>query len=166
MLDIAVQLETNWDTQLLYPATLGVVLYSTGETYFRGAIPGIQAIAPQIFAIQTTAPEYPETEWEEAQGKAYEERWEGTWLGNTLEDWGNLFHVKWNVMTSLLILGEIIGIAIWCQVKYGNVKPLSISSDILIISGTILGWVAPALLAITTILLALVAGYPLMFRHG
>ena len=166
VLNVAAQLETNWDTQLLYPATLGTVLYSTGETYFRGAIPGIQAMAPQIFAIQTSAPEYGETAWEEAQGKAYEERFAGTWVGDSLEALGDLFHVKWNVMTSMIILGEIIGIAIWCQVKYGNVKPLSISSDILIISGTVLGWIAPAIMAISTVFLALFTGYVLMFRHG
>ena len=166
VLTVAAQLETNWNTQLLYPATLGTVLYSTGETYFRGAIPGIQAMAPQIFAIQTSAPEYGTPEWEEAQGQAYGERWEDTWVGDSLEVLGDLFHVKWNVMTSMMILGEIICIAIWCQVKYGNVKPLSISSDILIVSGTVLGWVAPAITAITTVLLALFTGYVLMFRHG
>ena len=166
ILDIARALEVNWDTQLLYPATLGTVLYSTGETYFRGAIPGIQAMAPQIFATQSTSPEYPDTEWEEAQGKAYGVRFDSTWVGEVLEDFGELFHIKWNFLTGLIILGEIIGIGVWCQVKYGNVKPLSISSDILIIGGTILGWIAPAILAITTVFLALFTGYVLIFRHG
>lgn len=166
VLDVAAQLEVNWAAQLLYPATLGVVLYSTGETYFRGAIPGLQAMAPQIFAIQTSAPEYKAPAWEEAQGQAYEKRFEDTWVGEALAALGDLFHVKWNVMTTMMVLGEIIGIAVWCQVKYGNVKPLSISSDILVIGGTVLGWVAPAILAISTILLALFTGYVLMFRHG
>jgi len=164
--EIANGLATNWNTPLYYTGDLGQVLNSNGEAYFKGAIPGLQVMAPQIFAIQTSNPQYVSENWTEAQGKAYENRFQGTWVDKGLKALGNLFHVQWNVLTGMMILGEIIGIAVWCQAEYGNVKPLSISSDILIISGTVLGWMAPAILAISTIFLALFTGYVLMFRHG
>jgi len=164
--DIASDLASNWSTPLFYTGDLGQVLNTTGESYFKGAIPGLQVMAPQIFAIQTTNPQYTPTEWTEAKGKAYEEQFENTWVGKSLEDLGNLFHIKWTVLTGMMILGVIIAIAVWCQWKYSTTKPVLIAGAIVIVGGTRIGFVAPAIMAITTILFALFLGYVWMFRHG
>lgn len=166
VLDIALDLEINWSTTLLYNADLGVVLNSTGETYFRGAIPGLQAMAPQLFAVQTTTPQYTEEGWTQAQGNAYGQRFAGTWVQKSLDTIGDMFSIKWNVIPGMIIFGVIIAMAIWCQMKYGNIKPVPIAGDILIVGGTVLGWMAPAIMAISTIFLVLFTGYVWFFRHG
>jgi hypothetical protein len=166
ILDVARDLEINWSTTLLYAGDLGTVLYSTGETYFRGAIPGLQVMAPQIFPVQTTSPEYEETAYTETQGKSWEERFAGTWVVQALEGMGNLLHMKWNVITGILVLGAIIAFAVWSQKQYETIKPALVSGSVIMIGGTELGWVASAIMAIVTIFFALFLGYVWIFRHG
>lgn len=167
ILDIARDLEINWDTSLLYVSDLGTVLNSTGESYFRGAVPGLAVMAPQIFPIQIVSPEYEETEWQETQAKAYEERFKDTWVGKALVSLGDLFHVKWNVITGSLLLVAIIGMAVLCQWWYGTIKPVPIAGASLMLGGSVLGWIAPAIMAIVTIFTGgLFLGYVWIFRHG
>jgi hypothetical protein len=164
ILDVARKLEINWDTSLLYVGDLGTVLNSTGETYFRGAITGLQAMAPQIFAVQTTTPQYEATEWTQAESTAWETRFEDTWIGKSLVYAGDQFHIKWNFITGLMILAVVIALAVWCQMKYGTTKPVMIGGTLIMLGGTVMGWVAPALMAIVTIFFALFLGYIWMFR--
>jgi hypothetical protein len=166
ILDVARKLEINWNTPLLYTGDLGTVLNSTGEAYFRGAIAGLHAMTPQIFAIQTTTPQYDETEWTEAQGAAYETRFEDTWVGKNLVYFGEQFHVKWNMITGIMVLAIIIALAVFCQMKYDSVKPAMIGGPLVMLGGTVMGWVAPAIMAIVTIFFALFLGYVWMFRTG
>lgn len=167
ILDVARKLEINWGgTTLIYVAALGPALNSNGEAYFRGAISALQLMAPQIFPVQTGVPQYEETEWTEAMGKSYETRFEDSWVGKALEDLGEMLHVKWNVITGMIVLAAIIALAIWCQAQYGTVKPVMIGGPCLILGGTVMGWVAPAIMAIVTIFMALFLGYIWMFRHG
>jgi hypothetical protein len=164
ILDIARDLEINWTTPLLYAGSLGTVLNSTGETYFRGAVTGLQVMAPQIFAVQTTTPEYTPAEYTSAQGQLYENRFEDTWVGKNLVYFGEQFHVKWNMITGIIVLGVIIALAVVCQTRYGTTKPALIGGAIVMLGGTVLGWVAPAIMAIFVIFFALFLGYVWMFR--
>lgn len=167
LLDVARQLEINWDIVLLYSGDLGTMLNATGETYFRGAIPGLQMMAPQIFPVQTITPEYEETDWTETQAEAYKERFANTWIGKALQSLGDLFRVEWNVITGIFLMGVMVAMAGWCQLKYGNIKPVPTSGTCLMLGGTIMGWWSPAIMAIITIMIGgLFLGYVWMFRHG
>lgn len=167
IIEIAKDLETNWTTELLFVGDTGMMLNSTGEAYFKGAITGLQAMAPQVFPIRTTSPQYEETEWTGAQGEAYEERFADTWIGETMQTLGDFFHVKWNVITGFMILGVVIALAVFCQWRYGNIKPVAISSTCLFLGGTVSGWWSAAIMAIITIFIGgLFLGYVWMFRHG
>jgi len=166
ILDVARDLEINWDAELLYVGDLGTVLNSTGEAYFRGAITGLQVMVPQIFPVQTTNPEYVETEWTQAQGELYTNRFEDSWVGESLVSFGEQFHVKWNVITGILTLGVIIALAVFCQWKYSTVKPVFLGGPIVMLGGTVMGWFAPAIMAIVAVFMALFLGYVWMFRHG
>jgi len=166
ILDVAKDLENNWSATLLFAGDLGLVLNSTGEAYFKGAIPGLQAMAPQIFPIQSSAPQYEETEWTGAQGEAYETRFEDTWVGEALASVGDLFRVKWNVITGLVVFVTMIGFTVVSQFMNGTVKPASISDVCVLLGGVVLGWMAPAIMGIIVILFALFLGYIWFFRHG
>jgi hypothetical protein len=166
ILDVARDLENNWDTTLLYEGDMGTVLNSTGEAYFRGSISGLQLMAPQIFSTQVTTPEYEETEWTEEQGQAYESRFEDTWVGRGLENLGDMLHMKWNVITGIMVLAAIVALAIFCQWRYATTKPALIGGILVMLGGTVMGWVAPAIMAIVTIFFALFLGYLWFFRHG
>ncbi len=166
ILDIAADLETNWDVTLLYVSDLGMVLNSTGESYFRGAIPGLAAMAPQIFPVQTVTPEYEETDWTEAQGEAYAARFEDTWVGESLARAGEDLHIGWNVITGILTFGVILVLAWFCQRTYGTIKPALLAGILVMLGSATMGWLAMAIMAITAIFCALFLGYIWMYRHG
>jgi hypothetical protein len=165
--EVARDLEVNWTVTLILAGGYGIVLNPTGEIYFSGAVPGLQVMTPQIFLIQTTNPTYEETTWTEEQGQKYVTRFEDTWIGKSLQSLGDMLHVQWNVITGIIVLLEIFGIAIFCQWRYGNIKPASVAGICLILGGTILGWWSPAIMAIITIFVGgLFLGYVWIFRHG
>lgn len=166
IIDVVRKLELNWDITLLYSSDLGTVLNSTGELYLRGAITNLQAMAPQVFAVQVETPQYNEQPWTEAQGQAYQTRFEDTWIGDELSTAADELHIKWNVITGILVLVVIAGFAVWDQIQYGTVKPAMIEGTIVCIGATVMGWWAYAIMAIITIAFALFVGYVWMFRHG
>ena len=166
IIDAARKLETNWSTMLLTEGELGTVLNSTGEAYFRGTISALQVMAPQIFLVRTETPGFEPREWTEEQAKTYEERFTGTWVGKSIVAVGKLFHVKWNVITGMMVLGAVMGLAVVCEMSFKTVKPAMISGACILIGGTVMGWVAPALMAIITLVAALYLGYFWFFRHG
>ena len=167
IIEIGRDLETNWSAELLFVGDTGTMLNPTGESYFKGAITGLQAMAPQIFPIRTTSPQYEETEWTEAQGEAYRTRFLDTWFGEALQSLGNLFHVPWNFVSGMFIIVAVIVMAVFCQWQYGNVKAVAPAAVCLLLGGTVSGWWSPAILAIINIFVGgLFLGYVWMFRHG
>jgi hypothetical protein len=167
VLDIANDLKINWSMELTYNGDLGEVLNTTGESYFREAIIGLQYMAPQIFLIQPASPEYQTTTWTEEQGQKYVTRFEDTWIGRILQDIGDWLHVKWNVITGMLIVAAMFAVAVFCQWRYGNIKPTPIASNCFMLGGTVLGWWSPAIMAIISLFVGgLFLGYVWIFRHG
>ena len=76
VIDIAHDIEVSWSISMVTVTDLGTVLSSTGEAYFRGAVPGIQYLAPSIFSIQTTNPDFDERDWGTDQADDYANRYE------------------------------------------------------------------------------------------
>ena len=167
VLDIARDLEVNWETKLTYTSDVGEVLNITGESYFRGAIAGLRSMAPQIFLIQTSSPDYEETAWTSAQGEEYKARFEDTSIGHTLQDIGDFFHVPWNVITGMMIVAGMFAVAVFCQWRYGNIKPTPVAGNCFMLGGTVMGWWSPAIMAIISLFIGgLFLGYVWIFRHG
>jgi hypothetical protein len=166
IIGVATYIQTNWSITLIYSSDLGTILNSTGESYFRGAIPSLQVMAPQIFGVQVGTPQYTPTEWTQAQGSAYETRFEDTWVGKNLSYFGDQFHVRWTVITGILIFAIIVALAIVCQMRYGTVKPVMIGGILVMLGGTVMGWISAAIMAIVTIFFALFLAYVWFFRTG
>jgi hypothetical protein len=167
VLDIAKDLEINWSTTLTYISDLGELLNTAGESYFRGAITGLQSMAPQIFLIQTSSPTYEETPWTSAKGEEYKARFEETSIGHFVQDIGDFFHVPWNVITGMAIVAGMFAVAIFCQWRYGNIKPTPVAGNCFMLGGTVLGWWSPAIMAIISLFIGgLFLGYVWIFRHG
>ena len=57
--------------QMALNTDVGIVLSSLGEAYFRGAIPGLQDMCPELFIVQTVDPEYTSRTWGEEQVDIY-----------------------------------------------------------------------------------------------
>jgi hypothetical protein len=169
VIEIAQELEINWvdEEDLTFADETGIMLSATGAAYFKGAITGLQAMAPQIFSTRTVSPEYPETEWEEAKRTEYEERFLDSWPGRAIGSVADLLGVKYNVVTGVGIFIAIIVVAALCQWRFGNAKPAPIVGICFTLAGTVSGWWSPAIMAIMAIFIGgLFLGYVWLFRHG
>lgn len=166
IIDIATNLETNWNTPLLTEGQLGTVLNSAGEAYFRGTITGLQLMAPQIFSVQLTNPVYEETEWAEEQATTYMDRFKDTWVGETLTSFGDQLHMDWRIITGIGTVMIIIALAVFSQLRYATTKPALLGGACVLVGGTVLGFISVAVMSITTLASAIFIGYNLFFRHG
>lgn len=166
ILDVAMDLEINWQTKMVTEVDNGTVLSSTGETYFLGAINGLRVIAPQIFSTQIIPPDYTEREWETTQADAWAIRYDGTWLGDALENLEDTLGIQWNIITGIGILGIIILIFALSQWKFNTTSAAPIPASLILLMGTLMGFVAPIVMALTTLGVVMFSGYILLFRHG
>jgi hypothetical protein len=166
IIGVAHLLETNWSTTLTYMGDLGSILNSIGESYFRGAITGLTAFAPQVFAVQITNPDYTEGSFTEAQAHTYENRFANTWVGEGLVNAATQLHIKWNVITGLGALILIVLAAWFCQKKYETTKPALGGAPYLLLGGGVLGFISWAIIAIVGVFCALFLGYVWMHTKG
>jgi len=166
LIDVALDLEINWDTYLIVASDMGMVLNETGENYFIGAITGLQYLAPQIFAVQIKNPEYEKTEWTEEKSEEYVTRFEDNWVGKSLKTFGEALHIQWNVLTGLGLTAIIIGLSVISFMSYATVKPAMVSAVLVLVGGTVLGWMSAAIMGVTSVIFALYLGYVWFFRHG
>lgn len=166
LVDTLRDLEINWDTKMVAESDLGTILSSTGETYLRGTINGIQTMCPQIFAVQTSTPDFEETAWTGAQGESYKTRYDGTWIGNSLQKMEDELHVPWNVLTGIGILGLILGLFVLSYAKFSTTTPALISGAAVFLMGAVMGFIAPAIMALTGLTAGGFLVYIFFFRHG
>jgi hypothetical protein len=111
----------------------GVVLNSYGESYFRGAIPGIQTLCPQLFLVQTYAPVAFATDgynMDEATRAAA--RLNNTDIKRGATRLGALFGLQW-----YFVLGGFVGVACLGVAIFGARKLKSV--EIGLVGAGILG---------------------------
>lgn len=157
-------LTINWDITLVTDTDAGTVLSETGESYFRSAIPGLQVMCPDIFWIRATPPEFEYREWGEEQATTYIERYEDTWVGDALDDTGDLFGVERTLITGGFILAAMATVMVVSQVRFTTTTPGLIAGGIIFLCGSVMGFVHMAMMAIVAILFALYVGYILFFK--
>ena len=166
ILNVADDLEVQWDTELTEQTVVGTVLSETGEAYFRGAIPGLQVMCPNIFYVRAISPTYEERAWATTQSDVYQARFQDTFVGDALDAAGGLFNVEARVISGGFILAAIIGTMIICQVKFGNTTPGLIAGGGIFVFGAVMGWVSGTIMGITGLLFALYIGYTLFFKSA
>lgn len=165
IIDVAMSLEINWDVIMLTESEMGTVLSSTGETYFRGTIKGLQVFVPEILAISTTDPTVTSSGYTTDRAEEYASRWEGSWVEDAMrgiEDFGFNRMLVTGAVT-LLIIGLMFAIS---HTIWGTTDPAVNAGVIVFFMSYLLGFVAPALMAIVTVFAGIYIVYIWMFRHG
>lgn len=163
---IAGELEINWQTEMIIDTTSGTILSSTGESYFLGTISGLNLMAPQIFGTEVLQPDFTQEEWGTGQAQAWATRYEGTWLGDALDGLEDAFGVQWNIITGIGTLIIITGIFIICQWKFQTTSPAPVPASLVLLAATLMGFVAPVMMALATLMVVMFSGYILVFRSG
>lgn len=132
----------------------GTVLSSpTGETYFRGCIYGLQAMAPNLFLIQVLEIDTDDFDWDAnsdnsltTQTDNYTDRTSGSWAdpGDTEEEFG---------LTPAAIVGLIftfpvcIGFIVVSSMRFRKAEPGVLCAALVLILALVMGWMPPPLFA-------------------
>lgn len=113
-------LDTRWGTaasgtQLIEETESGRVLSIFGESFFRGAIYGLQAMAPNAFVSVITVVDVSARTWTDNYSGAIENQYAGTWVETSQEAGKALFGTSYDLLSVILMLGACIGLI------FGNV---------------------------------------------
>jgi hypothetical protein len=165
IIDVAMSLEIDWDVIMLTESELGTVLSTTGETYFRGTIKGLHLFVPELLAVTTTDPDYTPSDYGTDRADEYVSRWEDTWMESAMDGIRDLGFEPTLItgMVTLLLIGLMFAIShsIW-----GTTDPAFNAGIIVFFMSYLMGFMAPAVMALVTVFAGIYIVYIWMFRHG
>lgn len=140
-------LDLAWGTlgttsSLVEQSDIGTVLSESGEAYFRNTIYGIQSMAPDAFLVERRDPVYTERTWSENQSTTLEQRFAGTAIQNSIDEWGEFWNADVQVVNSWPFIILAIGIISIHAARWRN--PLAGFPDALVIlsCGVLMGLVS------------------------
>ena len=116
ILDIAADLDNKWGlsgtTSLLTQADAGTVLSLSGEAFFRGAIFGIQAMAPTIFSVIIRNLNIVDRTWTDNYTLNLTAQWGGTWVDTARAAGQALFGTDYDLLSIIMLLAMSVGLLI------------------------------------------------------
>lgn len=165
IIEVAMSIEIDWDVIMLTESEVGTVLSTTGETYFRGTIKGLHLMAPQLFAISITDPDYTPSDYDTDRADEYISRWDGTWMESAIDGIRDLGFEPTLItgMVTLLLIGFMFAIS---HTIWGTTDPAFNAGIIVFFMSYLMGFMAAAVMALVTVFAGIYIVYIWMFRHG
>lgn len=126
ILEIAADLDNQWGLSttysLLSETEASTTLSIYGQAFFRGAIYGVQAMAPSVFSINITDISTTDRTWASTYVTALSNQYTGTYIGEAFDSGKGFFDVDYNLMGTLILLVIMAGIVFlhW-RVGGGNI---------------------------------------------
>lgn len=134
--DLMEQAEPSW---VLHGSTdVGIVLTALGEVYFRGAIPGLQSMAPTLFFVQFYTPEPTELTYTDELAQEYGGRLEGTDIMLGFERLGAEFNLSGGTTAAFLVILACIALIIFLAAKGWGIEPGMLGAGIILTLGALL----------------------------
>jgi hypothetical protein len=115
VLAIADDLHEKWgltDTSLVNEDETGRTLSIYGQSFFRGAIYGIQALAPALFPLAVRDITLEDRAWDEAYSAALEEQYHATWVDSARAAGAALFGTGFDMVSLIILLVGFAGVVI------------------------------------------------------
>lgn len=116
LLVIAAELDTRWvlgaALSLLEEVEAGTVLSIFGEAFYRGAIFGVQALAPTIFATVIRNLNVIDRTWTDNYSGNLTAQWAGTWIETAQEAGKALFGTDYDLLSVIMLLAMSVGLLI------------------------------------------------------
>lgn len=114
VLTTSADLDNKWGltaaNSLLTENETATVLSVFGESFWRGAVNGLQAMSPTIFSVIVTAIDLDERTWDTEYSENVTTQWAGTWIETATTAGGVLFGTDYDFLSLLLLLGMCGGI--------------------------------------------------------
>jgi len=119
VLALAADLNNKWGLLTVYYLNteneLGTVLSLYGEAFFRGAIYGLQAMAPNIFGVVMRVIDIEDRVWTDNYTEQLVNQYAGTWVETSQEAGKALFGTTYDLLSVMLMLVMALGLV------YGNI---------------------------------------------
>ncbi len=116
ILTIAADLDNKWGVpvtpSLITEAEAGTVLSLYGEAFFRGAIFGIQALAPTIFSVIIRNLDVVDRTWTDNYTSNLTTMWAGTWIETSQEAGKALFGTDYDLLSIIMLLSMSVGLIV------------------------------------------------------
>ncbi len=163
---IARGLEIAWSLTLLSEQDQGTVLSSTGESYFRNAVSGLQAMAPTVFFVQTLDIDLTERTWNTTQGSTYRDRLTGTWVDDSIDAAASVFRIDRQLMMGVVVVLLVV-VAMWqSTARLNSTHPGFIASLLIMLFGVVQGWFSMVTFAIFGLFVIVYLGYWWFFQRA
>lgn len=108
IIETASDLDIRWDlstsTSLIYELETATVLSLSGQTLFRGAIYGCQAIAPSVFRTQVKDINVTNRSFSSGYSSNVSSQYAGTWVATAQQGGADFFDTSFDLL-SIIILG-------------------------------------------------------------
>ena len=148
------------------------VLTNPGQAYYLNTIQNINMMAPSLFSagsqITPINPDNPMPEIPASPSliERWENQYEGTWVQDSFQALGDLFHVNWRTITSILCLVIWVVFAAISQMKWGTTDAGlwmgAVMFGVMITMG-LMNW---AVVITAAVLMALYSVYIVFWRQG
>jgi len=116
LLTIAGELDTHWGVpvvpSLLSEAEAGTVLSIYGEAFYRGAIFGVQNLAPAIFSVIIRNLNVVDRTWTDNYSGNLTTMWGGTWIDTAQAAGMALFGTDYDLLSIIMLLAMSVGLLI------------------------------------------------------
>ena len=116
LLTIAGELDTHWGVpvvpSLLSEAEAGMVLSIYGEAFYRGAIFGVQNLAPTMFSVIIRNLNVVDRTWTDNYSVNLTTMWGGTWIDTAQAAGMALFGTDYDLLSIIMLLAMSVGLLI------------------------------------------------------
>lgn len=118
ILTIAADLDNKWGLalSLLTQNETATVLSAKGEAFFRGAIHGLQAMAPTVFSVVIRVIDIDPRVWDPEYSENVTGQWTGTWAETAQEAGKALFGTTYDLLSIIMLLAMSVGLLI-CNIQ-------------------------------------------------
>lgn len=161
------RLSTIWGYDLYEETDDGnTVLSSYGAAYYRRVIRGIQAMAPDLFAVYVENVEYGGRSWDYTLANTFLTRFSGTWVENYATGFADFWGMERNTgvaFPSIILAFLAIGLSSW---KFKQVLPGFLDAIIILILCVLLGWFQFYILSLLTFLAVMLMGVILFLNRA
>lgn len=169
IINAAQRMQSNYPTYtFLEDSAGGTVLSSpTGETYFRGTIYGIQAMAPSLFLVQVLSQSTEDRAWTTNQSDTYEERFDSTWVGTSVNATANQFGITPQMAMGMgFILPLCLGAIVVSSMRFRRTEPGFMASFLFMFMGELMGWFPTAIFGVVLQAMSIYIAYLWFFARG
>lgn len=154
-------LQGLYSTSMVSSSLLKTVLVSpAGETYYRGACYGIQAMAPTIFLTETLSLDLTSTNWTTAQADIYSSRFSSTFVGAADNATATQFGLQPSMIPAFVFMFPIcVGLVIVSSLCYKRQEPGLVAASVWALCSFLMGWIPAPVFGSIWQLMGMYTGY-------